>query len=99
MFKSVANTTFDKDLFDGEYNKNDWSCSAVETKETIEMFDESKNSWSERAGRVDGIVAGYKFLGWSKVQLSKGTQRKAMTVIDFGDFRIALDFDPKLLNN
>lgn len=98
MFKSVSNTTLDKDLFDGEYNQNDWACSAVETQETLANWDNSKNNWAECAGRVEGEVAGFKFLGWKKAQLAKGQARRAITVIDFGDFRVVLDFDPSNLN-
>lgn len=98
MFKAVSNTTLDKDLFDGEYNKNDWSCTAVETQETLGNYDDSRGEWSEVAGRVEGAVAGFKFIGWVTVQIKKGQARRSLTVIDFGDFRMALDFDPKQLN-
>jgi hypothetical protein len=69
---------------------------AVETFETLEQWYDSKKYWNECAGRVEGEVAGFKFLGWKKVQMQKGDARRAVTVIDFGDFRVVLDFDPNL---
>ena len=99
MFKAVsANfaTSYGNELFDHEYKEGEWMVGAVETQETLADWDESKNNWAECAGRVEGEVAGFKFLGWKKAQISKGQARRAVTVIDFGDFRVALDFDPSL---
>lgn len=93
-FAAVSKTTFGNNLFDGE-----WMIEAVETQETLDQFNESKKEWNEYSGRVEGDVAGFKFLGWSSVQMKKGDARRSLTVIDFGNFRIALDFDPKFLND
>lgn len=95
MFAAVSKTTFGNVLFDG----GEWMIEAVETQETLANWDDSKQYWSECAGRTEGEVAGFKFLGWSKVQMKSGATRRPVTVIDFGDFRVVLDFDPKYLND
>lgn len=98
-FIAVSKTTFGNFLFDADYKGGEWMVSAVETKETLADTDNSKKYWNECAGRLEGEVAGFKFLGWSKVQIVKGEARRSLTVIDFGDFRMVLDCEPYLLNN
>ena len=99
MFAAVSKTTMGNVLFDADYKGGEWMIEAVETQETLKDWDNSKNNWTECLGRVEGEVAGFKFLGWSKAQLKAGSQRRAVTVVDFGNFRIVLDFDPKYLND
>lgn len=91
-FAAISKATFGDMLYD---EKMGWLISAVETQETLDNWDDSKKYWNECAGRVEGEVAGFKFLGWSKVQMAKGDTRRSVSVVDIGDFRIVLDFDPR----
>jgi hypothetical protein len=97
-FTAVSKTTFGDFLFDAD-NGGEWIADAVETQETLADWDDSKKYWNECAGRIEGEVAGFKFLGWSKVQSKKGDARRSVTVIDFGDFRMVLDCNPAHLND
>lgn len=81
------------ELFDPEYNGGEWMVGAVETHETIEQFIESSNKWASCTKDKFGEIAGFKFVAWSEVQVAKGKQRRALSVIDFGDVRFALDCD------
>lgn len=81
------------ELFDAEYNGGEWMTEAVETRETIEDFLEASKSYNECTREKFGEVAGMKFVAFSKVQTCKGDQRTALSVIDFGDLRIAIDVD------
>lgn len=81
------------ELFDAEYNGGEWMIRAVETHETIEQFVEASNRWASCTKDQFGEIAGFKFVAWREVQIVKGKQRKALSVIDFGDVRFALDCD------
>ena len=81
------------ELFDAEYNGGEWMIEAVETRETIESFVVSSNGYNECTHEKFGEIAGLKFVAFSKVQPRKGDQRRALSVIDFGDLRIAIDAD------
>lgn len=81
------------ELFDPEYNGGEWMIGAVETRETIDQFIESSNKWASCTKDKFGEIAGFKFVAWSEVQVAKGKQRRALSVIDFGDVRFALDCD------
>lgn len=97
MFAAISekfNPSYVTELFDPEYRGGMWMIEAVETKETLEQWDDSKKYWNECAGRVEGTVAGFRFLGWKKVQMEKGDTRRSVTVVDFGEFRVVLDCDP-----
>ena len=95
----VAENSLGFMMFDKDYKGGQWEISAVETQETLADFDNSKNNWAECSGRIEGTAAGFKFLGWVNVQVKKGQARQSITVIDFDDFRIVLDLDPKNLND
>ncbi len=79
-----------EELHDPEY---DWMVEAVETHETLADFEDSAKNYSERAWSGRGEIAGFPFIAWSKIQVSKGDTRRALSVIDFGDRRFALDAD------
>ncbi len=91
---------FDKategEIFDAtmKYGKNGWMIDAVQTKETIAQFEESSATWTERSQPKAGNIAGMPFIFWKIVQVKKGEQRRHMCVVDFGDCRMVLDFDP-----
>ena len=94
-FAAVSKATFGNCIFsDGQ-----WLIEAVETQETLNNYNDSRLTWNECAGRLEGEVAGFKFLGWSKIQPKKGDPRRSLTIVDFGDVRVALDFDPRHLND
>lgn len=81
------------ELFDADYNGGEWMVEAVETSETIENFVEASNSYNECTREKFGEIAGFKFAAFSRVQLRKGDQRRALSVVDFGDVRVAIDAD------
>ncbi len=85
---------FDKktgsELHDPEY---DWMVEAVETRETLSDFEESAKKYNERTWAGRGEIAGLPFIAWSEVQTFKGETRRALSVVDFGDRRIALNAD------
>ncbi|NNM70214.1 MAG: hypothetical protein HKM00_09690 [Gallionella sp.] len=81
------------ELFDPEYNGGEWMIEAVQTAETIEQFVESSNKWASCTKDQFGEIAGFKFVAWHEVQGAKGQQRRSLSVIDFGDFRMALNCD------
>lgn len=78
------------EIFDAEYNGGEWMTRHVETHETLDQFEESSQHWAERSSVQRGEIAGCKFLAWAKAQAVKGQPRDAMSVVDFGDIRIAL---------
>lgn len=81
------------ELFDAEYNGGEWMVEAVETHETIEQFVESSKKWASCTNDKFGEIAGCKFVAWREVQVAKGKQRRALSVIDIGDVRFAIDCD------
>lgn len=95
---AVSANSYGCEIFDAKYKGGDWEVGAVETQETLEQWDDSKKYWNECSGHLEGTVAGFKFLGWSKVQIKKGEARRAVTVIDLGEFRIVLDIEPSYFN-
>ena len=78
------------ELFDADYSGGEWMCEAVETHETLEQWEESSKGWNERTAMKAGEIAGFPFRAWKSVQAAKGQARDSMSVIDFGDVRIAL---------
>jgi hypothetical protein len=78
------------ELFDAEYNDGEWMVESVETRETLEQFEDSAKNWNECSSMTSGQIAGFPFISWSKAQAIKGQKRQAMSVIDFGDVRFAL---------
>ncbi len=81
------------ELFDVEYNGGEWMVHAVKTAETIEQFIESSNKYASCTKDKFGEIAGFKFVAWKEIQIAKGQQRQSLSVIDFGDFRMAIDCD------
>ena len=79
-----------EDLYDAEYG---WMVQAVETSETIQNFVEASNGYNECTREKFGEIAGFRFVAFEEVQPRKGDQRRALSVIDFGDIRIAIDAD------
>ena len=73
------------DLFDGE-----WLVEAVDTFETLDMWIDSSSKWAECSPLKRGEIAGFPFLAWSKTQLHKGRPRQPVSVVDFGEMRVAL---------
>jgi hypothetical protein len=66
---------------------------AVETRETIYNFISASNNYAECSKDKTGIIAGFPFVAWANVQVAKGKQRRALSVIDFGEIRFAIDTD------
>lgn len=91
---AFADATKRHDIYDPAYDGGSWMVEAVETHETLEQFQHSSNGWIECSKDVRGEVAGLPFIGWSKMQAHKGMPRRSLSVIDFGDIRYAIDFDP-----
>lgn len=85
------------ELFDVDLQKDGtpygWQVEAVETHETLEMWEESSKGWNERSAMKSGEIAGFPFRTWAKCQAVKGQQRRSMSVVDFGDVRFAIDTD------
>ena len=78
------------ELFDADYGDGEWMVDFVETQETLEQFEESSKGWNERTAMNAGTIAGFPFRSWKMAQAVKGQPRQAMSVIDLGEFRIAL---------
>lgn len=91
LLKFAAATN--NELFDPEYKGGEWMIEAVQTAETIEQFVESSNKYASCTKDQFGEIAGLKFVAWREVQVAKGHQRRALSVINFGEFRMALDCD------
>lgn len=81
------------EFFDADYKSGEWMVEATQTAETLEQFAESAQTWSIRSNMKRGEVAGFPFIAWSKVQMRKGDERRAVSVIDFGGVRFAIDAD------
>lgn len=88
---NALNSAANGDLYDAEYGG--WMVDATETHETIEQFIESSQGWAEATAEQYGEIAGFKFVSWSEVQAAKGQPRRALSVVDLGDVRLALDLD------
>ncbi|MEP2783936.1 MAG: hypothetical protein ABJO67_05220 [Pseudoruegeria sp.] len=61
----------------------------VETKETLDDFKVSAQTWSECAEIHDKEYSGFKSVEFGGVQVNPGQPRYALTVIDFGKTRYA----------
>lgn len=59
----------------------------VLTRETLEDFKVSAQTWAECTGISDEKYAGFNAVEFDGVQVASGQQRHALTVIDFGDVR------------
>ena len=71
----------------------EWLVEAVTTADTLEDFATASRSYRECRVAVRGTLAGLPALAWAQVQVAKGAQRRALSVIDLGDVRVALDED------
>lgn len=82
------------ELFDMDLQKDGtpygWMVEAVETHETLEMWEESSKGWNESTAMKTGEIGGFPFRAWKNVQAVKGQPRHSMSVVDLGDVRIAL---------
>lgn len=81
------------ELFDADYKDGEWMVEAVETRETLEQWEESSKSWNERTAMKTGEIAGFPFRSWKSVQAVKGQPRRSMSVIDLGGVRYAIETD------
>lgn len=81
------------EYYDPNFRGGEWMVDAVETHETLDQFIESSKNWAERSAPTRGEIAGCPFVAWSRVQAVRGLPRRAMTVIDFGEIRYAIDAD------
>jgi len=88
-FLKIAEAT-NNELFDAEYKGGEWMTEAVETAETLENWENSAKSWASRTPMMTGELAGFPFRAWKTVQTAKGKARQAMSIIDIGEFRVAL---------
>lgn len=79
------------ELYDSEWDGGQWMHRAVETQDTLENFINASENWTESAGFERGEIAGLPFVAWKNVQARKGDTRTAMSVIDFGTCRVAVD--------
>lgn len=70
-----------------------WMVKAVETSETIEDFLEAAKNYRECSAPKRGEIAGFPFVAFSSVQPRRGMPRRALSVVDFGERRMALDVD------
>ena len=81
------------DLIDPDYKDGEWLVEAVETAETIQNFIDASKHYAECSAPKLGSVAGFNFAAFSKVQVRKGDVRRSLSVIDFGNIRLAIDAD------
>ena len=88
---NALNAATNNDLYNAEYGG--WMVGAEETHETIEQFIDSSRTWAQASIERHGEIGGFKFVAWAEMQASKGQQRRALSVVDLGDVRIALDVD------
>jgi hypothetical protein len=80
-----------EDLYDPDYGG--WLVKAVETHDTLKDFEESSHGWAESSQMRTGEISGFEFLAWRQVQVAKGQPRRSLSVVDFGDVRVAMDVD------
>jgi hypothetical protein len=80
-----------EDLYDQEYGG--WLVKSVETRDTIQDFVDASHGWAECSAMKSGEIAGFQFVAWERVQAAKGQPRRSLSVVDFGDVRVAMDVD------
>lgn len=82
-------------VYDAAYDGGKWMYEPTEAQNTLDHFVEASASyWLEVSADFErGEVGGLPFIVWAKVQQKKGDARNALTVIDFGDFRVSLKLD------
>lgn len=93
MLNAIAAAT-NNEIYDPEWRGGQWMVEAVETHETIDDFIVSSEGWNERSTKTNrGEVAGFQFISWANVQVRRGDPRRALSVIDLGEIRVAIDAD------
>lgn len=85
MEKFAAGTNYEIIDEDG-----DRMCDVVETKESLDDWESSSVDWAQRSATHKGEVSGLPFLAWETTQTEKGQPRQSMSVVDLGDYRLAL---------
>jgi hypothetical protein len=82
------------DIYDADFaehnNGNPWMVEATETKESIEDFIASSKTWNESSKPELGEINGLPFVFFPNLQVAKGDKRISLSVVDFGDIRVAL---------
>lgn len=67
-----------------------WECKVVATRDTLEDFIASVRGYAEWTTPKTGTIAGLPFLAFRSVQPRSGDTRRALSVLDMGDYRLAL---------
>lgn len=78
------------ELYDPKYRNGEWMAEAFKTQETLDHWVDSAKNWLDKSKVKSGEIAGCPFLAWERAQSLKGQQRRSLTVIDFGEYRIVL---------
>ena len=79
------------EIYDPEFNGGTWMYQTEETHETFDDFvDASNKDWNESTKEKFGEIAGFKFLAFFEMQPRKGAPRKSISIVDFGNTRIAI---------
>ncbi|MBU0916336.1 hypothetical protein [Aquabacterium parvum] len=81
------------DVFDPSWEGGTWMVKSTETQESLADFEAASKGWIECSNAIRGEIAGLPYIAWERVQARKGDQRRALSVVDFGDRRIAIDED------
>lgn len=82
------------EAYDAEFSPEDpWMVEAEETFQPIEHFIESSKRWAEKSKMETGEINGLTYVYWAEMQANKGDRRQELAVVDFGDRRIAMEFD------
>lgn len=89
---ATNNELFDTDL-QRDGTQYGWQVDAVETHDSIGAFVEASSDYNECTWEKFGEIAGFKFVAFSSVQFRKGSPRRSLSVIDFGEVRYAIDAD------
>jgi hypothetical protein len=79
------------ELFDADYKGGTWMIDAVQTSETIDQIIDSAKNWAEKSTPTHGVIAGFPFVSYSKMQARRGDARRSLSVVDFGDVRYVLE--------
>ena len=79
------------EIYDTELNGGTWMYQIEETHETFDDFvDASNNDWAESTKEKYGEIAGFKFISFLEMQAKKGAPRKSISIVDFGNTRVAI---------
>ena len=79
------------ELFDPDYKSGKWMIDAVQTSETLDQIIDSAKCWAEKSAANHGVIAGFPFVSYSKMQARRGDARRSLSVVDFGDVRYVLE--------